>query len=66
MNAPSNPSRRHFVQRAAALSAIGLGARLNILDFVSPANAQVAGDYRALVCIFMFGGNDGNNTVVPY
>ena len=66
MNAPSNPCRRHFVQRAAALTAIGLGARFNILDFVSPANAQAATDYRALVCIFMFGGNDGNNTVVPY
>jgi uncharacterized protein (DUF1501 family) len=22
-------------------------------------------DYKALVCIFLFGGNDGNNTVVP-
>ena len=22
-------------------------------------------DYRALVCIFFFGGNDGNNTVIP-
>jgi len=24
-----------------------------------------AGDYEALVCVFLFGGNDGNNTVVP-
>jgi uncharacterized protein (DUF1501 family) len=23
-------------------------------------------DYKALVCIFLFGGNDGNNTVIPY
>ncbi|MGZ6098868.1 MAG: DUF1501 domain-containing protein, partial [Myxococcaceae bacterium] len=22
-------------------------------------------DYRALVCVFLFGGNDGNNLVVP-
>ena len=22
-------------------------------------------DYKALVCIFLFGGNDGNNTVIP-
>lgn len=29
------------------------------------ANAQTAGDYKALVCIFLFGGNDGHNTVVP-
>lgn len=66
MNAPSNPGRRHFVQRAAALSALGFGTRLNLLDFVSEAHAQSATDYRALVCVFLFGGNDGNNTVVPY
>jgi uncharacterized protein (DUF1501 family) len=66
MNAPRNLSRRHFVQRAAALSAVGLGARLNLVDFVSEAHAQSATDYRALVCVFLFGGNDGNNTVVPY
>jgi uncharacterized protein (DUF1501 family) len=29
------------------------------------ARAQTASDYKALVCIFMYGGNDGNNTVVP-
>ena len=66
MNAPHNPGRRHFVQRAAALSAIGLGARLNVVDFVTQAHAQSAADYRALVCVFLFGGNDGNNTVIPY
>ena len=32
-----------------------------------PAMAQSAGstDYRALVCVFLFGGNDANNMVVP-
>lgn len=31
-----------------------------------PAAAQaVAEDYRALVCVFLFGGNDGNNLLVP-
>jgi uncharacterized protein (DUF1501 family) len=65
MNAPSNPARRHFVQRAAALSALGLGARLNLIDFIAEAHAQST-DYKALVCVFLFGGNDGNNTVVPY
>jgi uncharacterized protein (DUF1501 family) len=59
-------SRRHFIQRTAALAALGLGARRNLIDFVSPAQAQAAGDYKALVCVFLFGGNDGNNTVVPY
>jgi uncharacterized protein (DUF1501 family) len=59
-------NRRHFLQRGAALAALGLGARLNLLDFVSAANAQSASDYKALVCVFLFGGNDGNNTIVPY
>lgn len=31
-----------------------------------PALAQSgAADYRALVCVFLFGGNDSNNMVVP-
>ena len=29
------------------------------------AAATVPGDYRALVCLFLYGGNDGNNMVVP-
>src|SRR5215831_3363369 len=28
--------------------------------------AAPAGPYRALVCIFMFGGNDANNMIIPY
>src|SRR2546426_839050 len=27
--------------------------------------AQTAGDYKALVCIFLFGGNDAGNMVIP-
>ena len=30
-----------------------------------PALAQNGPNYRALVCIFLFGGNDSNNTVIP-
>src|SRR6516165_831633 len=30
-----------------------------------PAMAQSATDYRALVCVFLFGGNDSNNTIIP-
>jgi uncharacterized protein (DUF1501 family) len=32
---------------------------------VETKNATVPNDYRALVCIFLVGGNDGNNTVIP-
>jgi len=29
------------------------------------ALAQGTQDYKALVCVFLFGGNDSNNMVVP-
>src|SRR5450432_576234 len=53
--------RRDFLRHTGA---IGAGAALAQLGALT-ARAQAAGDYKALVCIFMYGGNDGNNTVVP-
>ena len=41
-----------------------MASRLGPLGNLS-AYAQPATDYKALVCIFMFGGNDSNNMVVP-
>jgi uncharacterized protein (DUF1501 family) len=58
-------SRRAFLRQAAALSSAGLASRLDFINAIGSANAQTASDYKALVCIFMFGGNDGNNTVIP-
>jgi uncharacterized protein (DUF1501 family) len=36
--------------------------------FSSTLSAQTVpgDDHKALVCLFLFGGNDGNNTLVPY
>lgn len=34
-------------------------------DDDAPETSAVPSDYRALVCIFMAGGNDGNNMVIP-
>ena len=60
-------NRRAFLKRAAALSAIGAGAPLAMnLAAAGEAAAFAASDYKALVCIFLFGGNDYANTVVPY
>ncbi len=44
----------------AALGALGAGALPALF-----APAARADDYKALVCVFLFGGNDGLNTVVP-
>jgi uncharacterized protein (DUF1501 family) len=65
MNSKILHGRRHFVQRVSALAALGLGSKLSVFDLVASANAQSASDYRALVCVFLYGGNDGNNTVIP-
>ena len=58
--------------RRAFLSDLGCGlgaaAFFSAFDRFSrlEAAAASASDYRALVCVFLLGGNDGNNTVVPY
>lgn len=59
-------SRRRFLRQAGAVSlAAGAGAplALNLLAAGSAA-AQMATDYRALVCVFLFGGNDAFNTLL--
>jgi uncharacterized protein (DUF1501 family) len=57
--------RRAFIRNIGALSAFGLASRLDLLNLVAQAHGQATSDYKALVCVFMFGGNDGNNTLIP-
>ena len=60
-------SRREFLRRAAALGVTGVAAPLALnLAAIAEAAAQSASDHKALVCVFLFGGNDDGNTVVPY
>jgi uncharacterized protein (DUF1501 family) len=54
-------SRRKFLAASGSLGAASAFARFGLMN----ASAQQSGDYKALVCIFLFGGNDGHNTVVP-
>ena len=61
----ANPGRRAFLRNVGAMSAFGLASRLDLVNFIAEAGAQTAPDYKALVCVFMFGGNDGNNTLIP-
>ncbi len=54
-------SRRGFVRIGAAT----VGS-LALRPFgLLPAMAQSGPNYQALVCVFLFGGNDSNNTVIP-
>jgi len=57
---------RRDLLRLACCSAAGasLVSGLSKFGLVS-ALAQGTSDYKALVCIFMFGGNDSNNMIVP-
>lgn len=58
-------ARRAFLRQAAQLSAVaGTPFALNLMG-IGAASAQTAGDHKALVCIFLAGGNDHANTVVP-
>lgn len=54
-------TRRGFIQ--AGTAAVG---SLALRPFgLLPALAQSGSPYRALVCVFLFGGNDSNNMIVP-
>ena len=67
MNILHNASRRLFLQHASALSAtVGSAAPLALsLSALGSAHAQTAGDYKAIVCLFLYGGNDAFNMVLP-
>ncbi|PTT78975.1 Tat pathway signal protein [Pelomonas sp. HMWF004] len=62
-----NASRRELIKRIAALGSLGTAAPFALnLAGIGAASAQSTSDYRAIVCLFMSGGNDQNNTIVPY
>jgi uncharacterized protein (DUF1501 family) len=58
--------RRAFLQAGAAFTALGAAVPMGInLAAISSAAAQsTPSDYKALVCVFLDGGNDGHNTVL--
>ncbi len=61
-------TRREFIRQAAcaALGTFALTNTISDLRIINAAMAQGAPlDYKALVCIFLAGGNDSNNLIVP-
>jgi uncharacterized protein (DUF1501 family) len=61
-------SRREFIRRAAcaAVGTVAMSSAIRDLRFMNAAVAQSnVTDYKALVCIFLAGGNDANNLIVP-
>jgi len=63
-SAPLSLDRRRWLLGSGATlaGALGAGTLSNLLLGAKPAYAA---DYKALVCIFLYGGNDGFNTIVP-
>jgi uncharacterized protein (DUF1501 family) len=70
-----DPSRREFFTHAAcaAVGATALVSTIWDLRFINAAVADklrtgaaaAADDYKALVCLFLYGGNDANNLLIP-
>jgi uncharacterized protein (DUF1501 family) len=61
-------TRRDFLRRAAcaAVGTVAMTSSIRDLRFMNAAVAQSnINDYKALVCIFLQGGNDSNNLIIP-
>ena len=61
-------SRREFIRQAAcaAVGTAAMSSAIRDLRFMNAAVAQTnITDYKALVCIFLAGGNDSNNLIIP-
>jgi len=58
-------TRRDFLRSSAcALGSMALASSIDTFGIVHALTPQAATDYKALVCIFLNGGNDGNNMLV--
>lgn len=69
MSRTINEDRRRFLRALQCTLAAGtIGSVIPQMDLVGRALAQSApaGEYKALVCIFLLGGNDSFNMLMPY
>lgn len=61
-------TRRNFLCRSACAS-LGVTSVVNTLAHLRLLQSAVAQstptDYKAIVCLFLYGGNDSNNTLIP-
>jgi uncharacterized protein (DUF1501 family) len=65
---PALQSRRAFLRRAGQLAFTGaaLPTAINLAALGEAAAFNAGTDYKALVCVFLYGGNDYANTLIPY
>ncbi|MFY2764385.1 DUF1501 domain-containing protein [Arenimonas sp. MALMAid1274] len=67
MSEHPSPSRRRFLAQSAqiALGSAAAWATMGQLQLVQAATRPQPDDFRAMVCIYLFGGNDSFNMLVP-
>lgn len=60
--------RRAFLQRTGQLAMMGAASSyaLGLAGIGEAAAFSNAGGYKALVCVFLYGGNDYANTLIPF
>ena len=58
-------TRRAFIRQAACAALGTTGLLSTIWDLRKLSAAPLSGDYRAIVCLFLYGGNDANNVLIP-
>jgi uncharacterized protein (DUF1501 family) len=60
-------TRRGFLRAGCCTAAsFAMGAAIGRLNMIHALAAPPASNYQALVCVFLFGGNDSNNMLIPY
>jgi uncharacterized protein (DUF1501 family) len=61
-------NRRTFLRRSAQLAFTGaaLPTAINLAALGEAAAFNAGNDYKALVCVFLYGGNDYANTIIPF
>lgn len=61
-------TRRQFMRQSVctAVGMTSLASTLFDLRRVAAAATGSGTDYKALVCVFLYGGNDSNNMIVPF
>lgn len=61
-------SRRAFLQRSGQVAVMGGAASyaLGLAGLGEAAAFSAGSDYKALVCVFLYGGNDHNSMLIPF
>lgn len=70
MNQSTSFNRRRFLKATLAsvgalTTSSGLAAQLQLANALSAQSAARFNDYKAIVCIFLYGGNDSFNLLIP-